>query len=179
MEGPLYDFVAEANLPKFKLATLREQEAALNDEDLPPLAFDPNYLAYLKVAYGRALANCWFKLGERTLQVDRIFSYADKADLKGRPQPSWRGDDLRLDYSVPYFESMMPNWQENGVIVPFAGVGVNEMAAYDMLCFHFQFVPQPQVVLWEHEGNAYDLPRVQFVARDFAEFTSLVYAQGS
>ena len=64
-------------------------------------------------------------------------------------------------------------------LVPFAGVGVNESAAYDMLCFHLQFVPKPLVVLWEHEPNAYESNMVHFVARDFAELMGLVFARTS
>jgi hypothetical protein len=68
----------------------------------------------------------------------------------------------------------MPNWEENGIIVPFAGLEVNESAAYDMLCFHFHFIPKPVVVLWEHEENC-GADLVHFVAQDFATFTELVF----
>lgn len=179
MRGPLYDFEEEVNVPAFKRSTLRAFEARLNEEERPKLAFDSDYLAYLKVAHGRALRNCWFTHGKQRLPVDRVFSYARPEDLKGPPQPSWRpgADDVRMDYSVPYIGGM-PNWMEDYVIVPFAGVGVNEMAEYDMLCFHFQFKPKPAVVLWEHEKNAREFKVVEFVARDFAEFTKLVVAAG-
>ena len=46
-----------------------------------------------------------------------------------------------------------------------------------MLCFHFQFIPRPVIVLWEHEENAGGVDLVHFVARDFAEFTKLVFAK--
>ena len=59
-------------------------------------------------------------------------------------------------------------------LLPFAGVGIEESAEYDMLCFHLQFIPRPLVVLWEHEENAYESPSVHFVARDFSEFMKLV-----
>jgi len=112
-------------------------------------------------------------------RVDRIFSYVTKAELKGPPQPSWRpgSEDIRLDYSVHYFEGMMPNWKGSALLVPFAGVEVEEAAEYDMLCFHVQFIPKPLVVLWEHEENARESETVHFVARDFAEFTKLVVAR--
>ena len=177
MKGLLYDFMDEPDVPAFQLAAVRRYEASLNSEERPKLAFDRDYLAYLKVAHGRALRNCRFKLGRQTLPIDRIFSYARPEDLKGDPQPSWRpgAGDLRMDYSVPYIGGM-PNWTEDGVVVPFAGVGVNEMAEYDMLCFHFQFKPRPLVVLWEHEANAHEFKQVEFVARDFSEFMKLVVA---
>jgi hypothetical protein len=181
MKGPLYDFLEEEGVPAFKLAALKEHERFLNsDEGQHKVAYDPDYLAYLKVAHGRALHNCWFRdPNGRVRQIDRIFSYASEKDLKGEYRPSWRhgAGDVRLDYSVPYFESILPNWEENGVIVPFAGVGANESAEYDMLCFHFQFVPKPLVVLWEHEENACESDPVHFVARDFAEFMGLVFAK--
>ena len=40
-------------------------------------------------------------------------------------------------------------------------------------------MPKPLIVLWEHEPNAYESNMVHFVARDFAAFTSLVYARTS
>jgi hypothetical protein len=181
MKGPLYDFADEGGVPGFKPRALREYERFLNsDGGRVKVAYDPEYVAYLKAAHGRALRNCWLRdhRGPER-RIDRIFSYAGKEDLKGAYQRSWRhgAGDVRLDYSVPYFESLMPNWEENGVLVPFAGLGANESAAYDMLCFHFQFIPKPVVVLWEHEENAGESDRVHFVARDFVELTKLVFAK--
>jgi hypothetical protein len=178
MKGPLCDFADEEGVPVFKAKRLKDHERFLNsDWDRPRVAYDPDYVKYLKVAYGRALRNCWFRDHRgRERQIDRIFSYASKEDLKGEYQQSWRhgAGDIRLDYSVPYFESLMPNWEENGVIVPFAGLGANESVAYDMLSFHFHFIPKPLVVLWEHEEN-YEADLVHFVAQDFAAFTELVF----
>lgn len=181
MKGPLYDFIEEKGIPAFKLKALKEHECFLNsDDDQHEVAYDPVYVRYLKFAYGRALRNCWFRdYRGRERRIDRIFSYLSKEDVKGAYQRSWRhgAADVRLDYSVPYFESLMPNWEENGVIVPFAGIGVNQSAEYDMLCFHFQFVPKPLVVLWEHEENACASKPVHFVAKDFADFMELVFAK--
>jgi hypothetical protein len=184
MSEPLYDFLEEADVPPFKLKALEDYERHLNsDEEYHEVAYDPDYLAYLRVAYGRALRNCWFRdFRGHERQIDRIFTYAGKADLTGPHQPSWRrgATDIRLEYSIQYFESMMPNWNENRDLIPFAGVGVNESAAYDMLCFHLHFVPKPLIVLWEHEPNAYyESNMVHFVARDFPEFMSLVFARSS
>jgi hypothetical protein len=130
VKGPLFDFVEEPDVPAFKLAAVRRYEASLNSDERPKLAFDPDYLTYLKVAHGRALRNCRFKLGNQTLPIDRIFSYARREDLKGPSQPSWRpgADDVRMDYSVPSIGGM-PNWAEDGVIVPFAGVGARSQPA--------------------------------------------------
>ncbi len=182
MNGPLYDFLPEEGMLPFTPNGLADYEGSLNsDPDDRPVAFDPDYLTYLQVAYGRALRDCWFRDDRgRKRRIDRIFSYASRADLTGPTQLSWRhrAGDVRLDYSVPYFESLMPNWNENRDLVPFAGVAVNEAAAYDMLCFHIHFVPKPLVVLWEHEENAYESNVVHFVARDFAELTRLVFTGG-
>jgi hypothetical protein len=181
MTGPLYDFVEEDSIPAFKLKALKVYERFLNSgEGMHKIAFDLDYVAYLKTAQGRALGSCWFRdYAGRERRIDRIFSYASKEDLKGDYQASWRhgAGDIRLDCSVPYFESLMPNWEENGILVPFAGVGANESAAYDMLCFHFQFTPAPLVILWEHEENAGESEVVHFVAKDFADFTKLVFAK--
>lgn len=181
MRDALYDFVDEEGVPPFKPQALKEHERFLNsDEDCHKVAYDPDYVAYLRVAHGRALRNCWFRDDRgHTRQIDRVFSYASKSDLTGPLQPSWRrgNTDIRLEYSIHYFESMMPNWNDTRELVPFAGVAVNESAAYDMLCFDFHFVPRPLIVLWEHEENAYGSNVVHFVARDFAELTSLVFAR--
>lgn len=178
LKGPLYDFVDEPHVPAFKRAAVKEYEDHLNLADRRPVKFEREYLEYLKAAHGRALRNCWFRLGQRSYPIDRIFSFARPEDLPGAPQPSWRpgADDVRLDYSVPHLGGM-PNWAEDGVVVPFGGVGVNEMMEYDMLCFHFGFTPRPLIVLWEHEANAYEFKQVQFVARDFTEFTRMVFAR--
>ena len=178
MNGPLYDFADEEGVPPFTAKALHDYERSLNsDRAYTKVAYDPEYVKYLKVACGRSLRNCWLRDHRgRERRIDRIFSYANREDLKGKFQPSWRGDgDVRLEYSVPYFESLMPNWQENDVIVPFAGVSVNQSAAYDMLCFHFGFIPKPVVVLWEHEENP-DSDLVHFIARDFAAFAESVFA---
>ena len=92
MSEPLYDFLDEADVPPFKLKVLEDYERHLNsDEEYHKVAYDPDYLAYLSVAYGRALRNCWFRdYRGRERQIDRIFSYAGKEDLKGEYQPSWR-----------------------------------------------------------------------------------------
>jgi len=181
MSDPLYDFLDEDGVPPFESQALAERLRRLNaDEDYHKIAYDPDYLAYLRVAHGRALRNCWFHDDRgHARQIDRVFSYASKPDLTGPRQPSWRrGDtDIRLEYSILYFESMMPNWNDTRELIPFAGVAVNESAAYDMLCFHFHFVPRPLIVLWEHEENAYESDVVHFVARDFAAFTSQVFVR--
>jgi len=184
MNGPLYNFANEEGVPAFRPSPIEGHERFLNSNGGPQkVAYDPDYIAYLRVAYGRALRNCWLRdYRGQERRIDRVFSYAGKDDLKGESQRSWRhGGDIRLDYSVLYFESLMPNWHEIGVLVPFAGVEVHESAEYDMLCFHFQFIPKPAVVLWEHEengrGHSVDFPSdlVHFVAKDFAEFTKLVF----
>ena len=180
MIGPLYDFVEEADVARFQAKAIKDYERWLNsDTNRHEIKIDPDFVAYLKVAHGRALRDCWIRDHRgRDRRIDRVFSYASRDDLKGSPQPSWRpgSKDLRLDYSIHYLESMMPNWKGSDVLVPFAGVGANGSAEYDMLCLHLSFIPKPIVVLWEHEGNAYDSDAVHFVARDFVEFTRLAFA---
>src|SRR5436853_1504942 len=129
MSGPPYEFVEEEAVPPFKATALEDYERFLNsDPAYPKITYDPDYLDYLRVAYGRALHNCWLRDYQgRERQIDRIFSYASKGDLAGMAQRSWRhgAGDIRLDYSIHYFESMLPNWTEPRDLVPFAGVGVN------------------------------------------------------
>src|SRR5579872_5648347 len=124
MDGPLYDFLPEEDILPFPPETLAEYERFLNsDTDRPPVALDPDYVAYLRIAYGRALRNCWFRDDRgRKRQIDRIFSHARRADLTGVVQGSWRrgGGDIRLDYSIEYFESLLPNWNDHPDLVPFA-----------------------------------------------------------
>jgi hypothetical protein len=181
MNEPLYDFVEEKNVPTFKRKAVKEYEASLNaDWDNHKIVFDPDYLEYLKEAHGRRLRNCWFHdYRGKARRIDRIFSFVEEDDLKGPPQESWRpgSEDIRLDYSVHSLEGLMSNWEEDDFLVPFAGVEMEEMAEYDMLCLHYQFIPRPVVVLWEHEEGAAGSNPVHFIAKDFKEFIKLVFAK--
>jgi hypothetical protein len=85
MKGPLYNFVDEEGVPVFKAKRLNDHERFLkSDWDRPRVAYDPDYVKYLKVAYGCTLRNCWLRDHRgHERQIDRIFSYTGKEDLKG------------------------------------------------------------------------------------------------
>ena len=113
------------------------------------------------------------------LQLDRVFSFSSRDSLSGDAPLSWRhgADDIRLDYSVPYLESILPNWEELDDVIPFVGIGVDESAGYNMLCFDYRVAGCPSIAFWWHEDNASDEVITEPFARDFADFVSKTIGQ--
>lgn len=64
------------------------------------------------------------------LKVDRVFSFIDYKNMDDIFIESWRSPEcgIRVDYSVPYFEGNMSNWEDNESIVPFGGLSANDSA---------------------------------------------------
>ena len=108
-----------------------------------------------------------------------MFSFSSRGSLSGEAPLSWRhgADDIRLDYSVPYLESILANWEELDDVVPFVGIGADESDGYDMLCFDYRAEGCPSIVFWWHEDNASDEVITEPFARDFADFVSKTTGQ--
>lgn len=179
--APLIDFVDESDVPVLNTSTVDYHEQVDAFRSVHTVQFDPEYLTYLRIAHGRLLRNCWFHDDEgKQRQLQRVFSFANKSQLPGPFQLSWRhtGSDIRLDYSVPYFESMMSNWNESSFLIPFLGVNNEERDEYDMLCLYYEFIPRPTVALWEHGENPYpESKRVRFIAKDFSAIQAFVFGR--
>lgn len=71
---------------------------------------------------------------------------------------SWRNNSspAELDFSVPYLESILPNWEENDRLIPFAALNTDN-AAFDLAVLDFSGSLTPKISIWVHEKNAQEM----------------------
>lgn len=85
--------------------------------------------------------------------IDKVLS-VDAEDEILSTEISWRNNSspLELDYSAPYLESVLPNWEENDLLIPFAALNT-ENAAFDLLVINFLSGNIPKISIWVHEES--------------------------
>lgn len=83
---------------------------------------------------------------------------------------SWRNNTVpeELDYSVPYLESVLPNWEENDRLIPFAALNTDN-AAFDLAVLNFSESSIPKISIWLHEESLREafLTDIANTAEDF------------
>lgn len=102
--------------------------------------------------------------------VDKILTVDSEEEVTSS-EVSWRSNSsaLELDYSAPYLESILPNWEENNELIPFAALNI-ESAAFDLLVINFLYTNNPKVSIWLHEESTREEPFLIEVADSCDEF---------
>lgn len=104
--------------------------------------------------------------------VDQVLSVDMKEDVSPTPV-SWRNNisPAALDYSAPYLESVLSNWEEHDKLIAIAGIRSHEKSNYDLLVISFLEGHSPKVSIWVHnESFGYDEPYLIEVADSFEIF---------
>lgn len=86
--------------------------------------------------------------------IDRILT-VDSDEEVDQNSISWRNnsDFADLDYSLPYLESILSNWEENDTLIPIMGIESNNYANYDLLVINISNNNIPKISIWVHDEN--------------------------
>jgi hypothetical protein len=87
-------------------------------------------------------------------RIDRVLTVDNESDVN-HETISWRNDSAaeHLDYSVPYLESVLPNWEENELLIPILGIDSNSTAEYDLVVLNLTDIKFPKLSVWLHDEN--------------------------
>lgn len=87
-------------------------------------------------------------------RIDRVLTVDNESDVN-HDIISWRNNSAseQLDYSVPYLESILPNWEENELLIPILGIDSNSMASYDLVVINLTDIKLPKLSVWVHDEN--------------------------
>jgi hypothetical protein len=87
-------------------------------------------------------------------RIDRVLTVDVESDVDHN-KISWRNNSAaeELDYSVPYLESVLPNWEENELLIPILGIDSNSMANYDLVVINLTDIKLFKLSVWVHDEN--------------------------
>ena len=105
-------------------------------------------------------------------RIDRVLTVDNESDVNHNTI-SWRNNSAaeQLDYSVPYLESVLPNWEENELLIPILGIDSNSIAHYDLVVINLTDIKSPRLSVWVHDENiGMEEPVLHDLEDDFETF---------
>ena len=133
-------------------------------------SFPISILEFWSHHYGRQLHKVITDKDGNNWTVDKILTVDTGEDAPAHPI-SWRHNNgpEALDYSLPYLESVLPNWEVDANLIPFMGIHSNDQATYDLVVVNLTDATTPRLSIWVHDDNADDTSLID-LSDDFDTF---------
>lgn len=130
----------------------------LHDSDFDKIVFERSYIDHIRMFHGAVPRRKYFKTVKGTSHAITRF-----LNFLGR-----NGNPLLRHYSVQCTWSDI-NDRLTPRMMPFA-----ELFAGDYLCFEFDGLQRPKVIVWFHERSTEESPYTEVVADTFEQFLELL-----
>ena len=120
-------------------------------------SFPTSILEFWSTHYGMELNKVIADKNGNNWTVDRILTVDTDEDAPAEPI-SWRHNNgpEALDYSLPYLESILPNWEEDAALIPMMAINSNENSTYDLVVLDLSNATTPKLSIWVHDDSADD-----------------------
>lgn len=130
---------------------VRYLKETLGDHDV---AIPESLIDFWSTYYGQPINKTMTDVEGQSWHMDSVLT-VDSREEVNPTEYSWRNSSspAALDYSVPYLESVLSNWEEHDRLIPIMAIESQERAEFDLVVINLVDNQKLKISIWVHEEN--------------------------